>query len=193
MAKVYFISVQYVKDNSIIDENVDEKYINIAIQRAQTNTLVYLIGTGLYNEIAGQITNGTLTALNTTLLDTYIAPALLSYTLIELTPYMLYKFSNRNVGVKDADKMSAVDYARMDDLMKRFEADAELSYKRLRMYVNANLSSYPLWSNSGSSYDTIYPRKETFTCDIFLGNKNKNIDRVERLKYPFYYGTEETD
>ncbi len=57
MAQIFFISTQYVKENTIVDENVDEKYIRVAIQNAQKNQLIYIIGSGLYNEIAGQIQN----------------------------------------------------------------------------------------------------------------------------------------
>ncbi len=111
MAQIFFISSQYVKENSIVDENVDEKYIRVAIQNAQKNQLIYIIGSGLYNEIAGQIQNNTLTALNLTLLNDYIVPCLTNYTLVELSPYMLYKLSNRNVGVKDAERVTATEFA----------------------------------------------------------------------------------
>lgn len=174
MAKTYFISVQYVKDNSIVDENVDEKYISIAIQRAQKNQILYIIGSGLYNEIVSQIQAGTLTALNTTLLDTYIVPCLLSHSLVELSPYLLYKLSNRNIGVKDSERVTAIEFSRLDDLMKRFENDAQLEADKLVKYLCENEASYPLWNNPGSASDTIYPRKDTFSCDIFTGNVNTN-------------------
>jgi len=173
MAQTYFISSEYVKNNSVIDGNVDEKYIKIAIQRAQRNQLIYIIGSGIYNEIAGQIQAGTLTANNTTLLDDYIAPCLLAYTLVEVSPYMLYKLSNRNVGVKDAERVTATEFNRLDDIMKRFENDAELDANRLIKYILANQTLYPLYNNAGSSEDTINPRAETFECDIYTGKRNR--------------------
>lgn len=192
MAQTFFISVQYVKENSIVDENVDEKYIRIAIQKAQKNFILYLIGTGLYNEIAMQIQGNTLTALNTTLLDSYIAPCLLSYTLVELSPFLLYKMSNRNLGVKDADKMTATDWATMDKVMERFENDAQLEAKKMRDYLLENQTQYPLYYNPGTGIDIIYPKQDTFEQGIWLGGRhNQNISRIDRAEYPGTYGCEE--
>lgn len=191
MAQTFFISVQYVKENSIVDENVDEKYIRIAIQKAQKNFILYFIGTGLYNEIASQIQANTLSGLNTTLLDSYIAPCLLSYTLVELSPFLLYKMSNRNLGVKDADKMTATDWATMDKVMERFENDAQLEAKKLRDYLLENQTQYPLYYSPGTGIDIIYPKQDTFEQSIWLGGRNKNVSRIDRAEYPGTYGCEE--
>lgn len=192
MAQTFFISVQYVKENSIVDENVDEKYIRIAIQKAQKNFILYFIGTGLYNEIASQIQANTLSGLNTTLLDSYIAPCLLSYTLVELSPFLLYKMSNRNLGVKEADKVTASDWATMDKVMERFENDAQLEAKKLKDYLLENQTQYPLYFNPGTGIDVIYPKSDTFEQGIWLGGRNnKYISRIDRAEYPGTYGCEE--
>jgi hypothetical protein len=190
MAQIFFISSQYVKENSIVDENVDEKYIKVAIQNAQRNQLIYIIGSGLYNEIAGQIQNNTLTALNITLLNDYIVPCLLNYTLVELSPYLLYKLSNRNVGVKDAERVSATEFNRLDDIMKKFEFDAELSADRMRRYLITYEPQYPLWTNPGSTVDTIYPRRDSFYCGIYTGKRFNYVSLKDRIEYPGTYGCE---
>lgn len=190
MAQIFFISTQYVKENTIVDENVDEKYIRVAIQNAQRNQLIYIIGSGLYNEIAGQIQNNNLTALNLTLLNDYIVPCLTNYTLVELSPYLLYKLSNRNVGVKDAERVTATEFARLDDIMKKFENDAEMSSDRLQKYLLTYESSYPLWNNPGSTIDTIYPRRDSFYCGIYTGRRNNNVPLAERIENPRTYGCE---
>jgi hypothetical protein len=172
MAQYFFISPQYVKDNSLIDENVDEKYIKNAIQRAQRNKLIYMIGSGLYDEIAGQLTSS-LSASNQTLMNTYVAPLLLNLTLIEVTPYMAYKFSNRNVGTKEATSVTPAEWSRLDDMMKIFERDAENDYQRMRKYLLANISSFPLYNNAGSAEDTIYPRDDAFDAGIKLNNNSE--------------------
>jgi hypothetical protein len=179
MAQYFFISTQYVKENSIIDENVDEKYIKLAIQRAQRNKLIHMIGSGLYNEIAGEISAG-LTALNTTLMDTYVAPLLLNLTLVELTPYMAYKFSNRNVGTKESTSTTPAELSRLDDMMKIFDRDAENDYQRMRKYLLANIGSYPLYNNAGSAEDTIYPRDDAFDAGIKLDRADDCILKQKR-------------
>ena len=73
---VYFISETQLKEGSIIDENVDMKALKPMILIAQDQRIQPIIGSGLYAQLKTQIQAGTLTALNTTLLDTYVTPAL---------------------------------------------------------------------------------------------------------------------
>ena len=72
MATVLLLTATYVKDYTFVDPNVDEKYIRIAIEEAQKIHIRNYIGNGLYNEIISQVETGTLTTLNTTLLNDYI-------------------------------------------------------------------------------------------------------------------------
>ena len=46
---VLFISEDYLKESSVVDENVDTRYIKRAIIRAQDITLQETIGTDLLN------------------------------------------------------------------------------------------------------------------------------------------------
>ena len=94
---VYFISVSFLKDNTPINENLDDKLLKSAIKEAQEVYVRDVIGSGIYNELQDQAFNGTLTADNTTLLDSYIAPCLKYYTLVESMLPMTFKFLNKSV------------------------------------------------------------------------------------------------
>ena len=48
---VYFISVTYLKDNTPINENVDDKLLKSAIKEAQEIYVRDIIGSGVYNEL----------------------------------------------------------------------------------------------------------------------------------------------
>jgi hypothetical protein len=80
---VYFISTTYLKDNTPLNENVDDKLLKSAIKEAQESTF----GTSSVQAFTMRFNlntlQTTLTALNTTLLDSYIAPCLKYYTLTE--------------------------------------------------------------------------------------------------------------
>ncbi len=75
----YMIDVQWVKDNSPIDDNVDPKLLRNAMRTSQDVYIRDLIGSGLYDEILTQINASTLSANNQTLINQYIAPCLLHY------------------------------------------------------------------------------------------------------------------
>ncbi len=57
----------------------------------------------IYNELQVQAFAGTLTQLNTTLLDSYIAPCLKYYTLTEAMLPMTFKLMNKSVASRESD------------------------------------------------------------------------------------------
>ena len=77
MANVLFISEAFVKDNTLLHENIDFKFIRPVIMLSQDIHLQPKLGTTMFNELKTQIIGGTLTTANTTLLNDYIQPILL--------------------------------------------------------------------------------------------------------------------
>ena len=101
---VYFISVTYLKDNTPINENVDDKLLKSAIKEAQEIYVRDIIGSGVYNELLDQAYNGTLTVNNQLLLDSYIAPCLKYYTLTESLLPMTFKMLNKTYNPIEKDR-----------------------------------------------------------------------------------------
>jgi hypothetical protein len=65
---VYFISTSYLKDNTPLNENLDDKILKSSIKEAQEIYIRDIIGSGIYDELQTQAYGGTLTADNTTFL-----------------------------------------------------------------------------------------------------------------------------
>lgn len=172
MATAYFIGAQFLKDTTILDENVDEKYLKVAIKEAQEIHIRGFIGSGLYDELQTQINAGTTTSLNQTLLNTYIVPALKYWALYDVAPFLKFKFTNKNVVNKTSDNSTAVDLRDFEKTLKWIEDKARYYTDRLIKYLIQNQSSYPLYNNPGNGADTIYPFKDGFDSDIYLGRGN---------------------
>jgi len=66
---VLFISETYVKNNSVIDENVDVRLILPSIRDAQELRMHPILGTPFYNDLRDKIAAGTLNADEINLLD----------------------------------------------------------------------------------------------------------------------------
>jgi hypothetical protein len=97
MSVALFINEQYIKDNSPINGNVDDKYIKSTIVMCQKVYILPILGTALYNEIATEINAGSVSANNTSLLNDYIVDALLYYVLSEGIALFTYKIENKSV------------------------------------------------------------------------------------------------
>ena len=182
MATVLFLTATYVKDYTFIDQNVDEKYIRLAIEEAQKIHIRQYIGSGLYDELVTQIQASTLTALNTTLLDNYIIPALKWWTLVEAAPFLTYKVTNKNIVRKNSDNSSGIDYNELDQFMSLVTDKAQYHSKRLINYLCENSTDYPLYLNPPTSEETIYPKATSYDCGIYLGGTKEITSYEQRFE-----------
>ena len=180
---VIFISEQALKENSIINENVDMKVLLPVIKLAQEKYMLPILGTGLYNELKTQITAATITVLNKTLLDDYIQPALIWWIMAEAPMPLTYKFMNKSVATRSSENANA---ASLNDLLKleeRFKDNAEWYSQRITNYLLQNIQSYPLYSNPGSGIDTIVPKKTMYSTGMYLGSTlSKNLPFRDRFQ-----------
>ena len=92
--KALFISEQTLLDNSVINENVSFTQIRPTIVKVQEMRIQPIVGSALYNEMVGQVVSGTTTALNNTLLEDYIQPAMVQWLYYELPMVLAFKYMN---------------------------------------------------------------------------------------------------
>jgi hypothetical protein len=160
------ISESRLKELSIINGNVDSKLIGPMIIEVQEMHILPILGTALYREIGSQVP--TLTALNKTLVDDYVIPCMIKYIQQEACIDLNFKLTNANVSQKNTDESTPVDIATSFKLSDRFKNKAEWYAERLTLYLIANQSDYPLYTQPGTSIDTIHPRRDNYTCGMVL-------------------------
>lgn len=173
MAVALFITEQFIKDNTLIDGNVDEKYITITIAEAQKLHILPILGTALYNELNTQIIAGTTTSANQTLLEDYIADALKYWVIYEGVDLFNYKVTNKAIMTKTSDNSQPIQQADVIRLMDRNRNKAEFFSERLTRFLLANETTYPLYINAGSTIDTIYPNYGNYTTGWNLDDMPK--------------------
>ena len=164
---VLFISETYVKNNSIIDENVDMRLILPSIRDAQELFIHPILGSPLYSALKTKITAGTLNADEVTLLDNFIAPSMLQHTLFECSVSMLFKYRNKSIGTKNSENSTPVDYRDLQFLRDDWKNKAEERDKRLINYLMDNSALYPEYTTTSSDLN---PRKTAYQEGFYLGS-----------------------
>lgn len=177
-----FIGETYLKDSSYIDENVDVKLIRNSILETQEMRMLPILGTGLYDELVTQFAQGgTPTALNTTLMNTYIKPALKYWVLLDSALILTFKVMNKSIVKRTAENTESIQTTDLDRLLDHFKIRAEMYSERITKYLLANNTSYPLFNTPGNSIDTVYPKLNNYTQGLYLGDKkgtwNMDIDK----------------
>src|SRR5688500_12944118 len=97
---VLFISEAKLKEASLINENVSMKVVTPTILLVQDMYIHSILGSELYKELKVEITAGSVSAANKTLLDNYIRPALIWWVMHEAPVALSYKFGNQSVGIQ---------------------------------------------------------------------------------------------
>ena len=98
-----FITIDYLRDNTVINGNVDSELLEPFIVAAQNVRIESIIGTGLFNDIITNINAETITGNNKILLDDYIQPCLIQWVVYEALPFINYKLTNKAVSTKQSD------------------------------------------------------------------------------------------
>lgn len=177
MSYTILIGETYLKESSYIDENVDVKLLRNSILESQELRILPILGTGLYNELMTQYTPPTsVSALNQTLVNTYIKPALKYWVLLDSALILTFKVMNKSVVKRTAENTETIQTSDLDILMDHFRIRAEVYSEKLTKYLQANEASYPLYTNAGSSIDTVFPKQNNYTQGLYLGGSRSSYD-----------------
>lgn len=164
----YLISVDYIKTNTVVSNNVDDKFVKLAIKEAQIRYIKSRIGSGLYNQLVDQVYNNTVTLLNETLLDDHVIPCLKYYTLVELSPTLMYHYLNKTIGTRDGENVKVITSQELSHITNHWRLRADEESNNLRNFLRANANSYPLYLNPGSTIDTIRPKDTMVLGGFYL-------------------------
>lgn len=170
MNKVLLISEETLKTYSLVNDNIDGKYLLPAIQTAQDIDLETLIGKALLDKLCklvetGEIVNNT---KYRTLLDDYITPYLVWQVMSNLQLGINYKLSNSGVITNDDERKSRLDYRNNQLLQEQYKHYADSYAIKLKDYLcSGDYPEYHQCVNHSHAEDVEL-------CGIYLGDININ-------------------
>ena len=170
MARVLLISEKTLKENSVINNNVDGMYVLPAIEYSQDAGLQPIIGTKLYNRLMDMVEDGTIGNNEDYkyLLDEYITPFLLNKVTAEIQIPLAFKLRNQGVVQQTGENTYVPSLKDMQYVTQNYENKANFYSNRLSDYLKANRSKYPEYCSVDSSAD-IPSNKDAYNTGIYLG------------------------
>lgn len=163
------ISIDELKSSTVINKNVDDKYLLTAIETAQTIKLQQLIGSKLLYRLIDCVgDNGTWlgTADEYTLVTEYIQPYLKREVVSDIIVPLNYKV--RNEGILQANQENMYLPTRADAMFvkEHYENEASFFATRLTNYIKLNIDKFPLYSECDNEIKANPQAKNTV---IYLG------------------------
>ena len=143
------IDAQYIRDNSTLFANIEDKFIEPSIIRVQNSYLQDVLTTTLYNLIISSydayLNSGTpLPSRIESLVDNYLIPIILHYTIYDLLPDFYGKITAqgllRSKGTENGDPFTMED---LNKFMKVYEDRAQVYSQMAIKYIMNNPTLYP--------------------------------------------------
>lgn len=186
---VLLISEDYIKSESMVDNNISGKYLLSAIKTSQDIELQSILGTSLLESIQKKVFDNTIdlneNKLYKDLLDNKIQPFLVYQVLSEITMFTAYKVSNFGVMQSSDEKDYAVDNKQIN-LVRTFYLNKANVYKeRLQNWLIYNRTEFPELNDFEFPKD-VYPNLySSASSGIWLGGvRGKGIGSIDYKNLP---------
>lgn len=172
--KVYFISSDYIKENTPIIDDVENTLITSHILEAQNIDLQYCIGSDLYddyvNKLSGFTTGDSIETLLGTdyfdLFDNYFKPFLV-YQSVYYSFYDLYaKITAKGVVNQTSGNSNTAELRIMENMRKEYKIKSEYYKDQMVKYLSENWTKYPLYVSGCGDCDT----NNSYVSGLYTGS-----------------------
>jgi hypothetical protein len=181
--KPLFCTEAWLIENSIINENVSYTQLRPTLIKVQEMRIQPIVGTDLFRELESQIVAGSVSALNTTLLDDYLRPAIREWVYFELPNVLAFKYMNKGMVRRDSQESQQMSMEEIKRLIAKAQNDAEWYSERATRYLLQNRTDYPLFNNPSIDIDKIRPQMQNYQVGINLGIPNRHPVRTFARRY----------
>jgi hypothetical protein len=158
MATTLFITPTDLKQNTILNGNVDTDTFIQFIKIAQQMHVQNYLGTQLYNTITNKINTTTLTGDYLDLVVDYIQPMLIHFAMVDYLPFANYQIRNGGVFKHRTENSESTTKDELDLLVQKHRTFADFYAKRfvdyMGIYASQKFPEYWLNKNSDMFPDT---------------------------------------
>lgn len=181
---ILFIDALYVKQNSVLNQNVDDNLLISNIQAAQDMFLMPILGSGLFGQIRQQASANTLTVTTLYMLTTFMQPILCNSTLMELLPFLNFQLKNKSVVKQHSEFSEPASAEEINILVEKYRSRAAFYAQRFTNWLLDNLSNpelnnylNPQLYTTSCGIDLYYPNSSSYGSNgIYLDGLDGNTD-----------------
>lgn len=168
-----FITIDELKQ-TVLNANLDELYIQPAINEAEDVYLREILGDALYNVLVNKINGNTLTGKYQTLVNSYIKPYLTYKVQSILVVPINFKMRNAGVVNQYDNGFSTTTVKDTAYLAEHYDGRAEFYANRLITYLKQNAVDFPEY---GYSVDNVTnPTDSQNVTTLYLGGTRKKCN-----------------
>ena len=179
MSRVLFISTATLKQNSPIEQNVDDSLLNPYIWKAQETHIQQILGTNLYDKLQTLITTNAIglpqNANYKTLIDDYIVSCLIEWSFYEVMPFISLKITNKSIVRGNSDYAVEGDLNDLKYLRGTVRDLAQFFSQRISNYLKQYSYNFPEF-HTNSGLDKIVPNSTSYFNGLYLSGTGRYSD-----------------
>lgn len=174
MAKVYLITINDIKKESIITDNTDDKILSLALGEVTDLELEPLVGVGYLSAINQRVIDKTLTDTDKEVIKNVIKPFLVYGTVAYSIQYLHNKVGNKGVVVSTDATISAKSTKDVDSFQQQILMKFDSYKKRLINYFKND--------NDENTKTSIGADTTLNTLGVYIPDAIDNSERYYRAR-----------
>lgn len=177
---ILLIGETYIKENSVLNGNVDVSEIRKSAYYKQDLVIQPILGTTFYREI--QLAYSAATAGITPLtadqeeLLMYIKPTLVNHAVSEVAFFLTLNVKNVGVQTQNGDNNNSVGDNTMWTVVQQITKRAEFYEQRLRNWLCVNGSKFPTYISQENTTTDMVPEKKISAYNLPFGRYKSNFN-----------------
>lgn len=141
MATALFINRTDLVKNTIINGNVDTDLFLQSVKLAQQTHILQYCGSALYDDISNKILTNNVDADTQALLNDYLQPMLIHFSMVDYLPFCSYQIKNGGLFKTTSETGANVSKDEVDYLVQKHRSSAEFYTRRFIDYMSFNASA----------------------------------------------------
>lgn len=141
MATALFINRTDLVKNTIINGNVDTDLFLQSVKLAQQTHILQYCGSALYDDISNKILTNNVDADTQALLNDYLQPMLIHFSMVDYLPFCSYQIKNGGLFKTTSETGANVSKEEVDYLVQKHRSSAEFYTRRFIDYMSFNAAA----------------------------------------------------
>ena len=141
MATALFINRTDLVKNTIINGNVDTDLFLQSVKLAQQTHILQYCGSALYDDISNKILTNNVDADTQALLNDYLQPMLIHFSMVDYLPFCWYQIKNGGLFKTTSETGANVSKDEVDYLVQKHRSSAEFYTRRFIDYMSFNAAA----------------------------------------------------
>jgi len=173
---VYFISTTYLRQQTPIEDNVDDTKLTPWIVQAQDTYLQEGLGETFYDRLKDGVQNNNLNSDEQSFMRNFVQPQVAQFAFYLMMPFINLKITNKSIAKEGSEFSTPAELTELKFLRSAVLDMAELYKRRMIKYLLDHPSMFPAYNNP-NALDNMPKSAQAYFTGIYIpyGHRRGNI------------------